>query len=167
MKFKIKRETLTKLSITSLVVLPAVAIIAYLKVGARSERPFTALPADSTALVAVAPSAVPVAVPDTTVPIEEQPIVNAGSLPTPTKADTTDIQRDLRSAAEAGSEDGYWDGYYDGTDGREDLKRYDDHSTFTTARARQVYAENYRDGYDAGYNVGINQQEASPASAHE
>ena len=54
-----------------------------------------------------------------------------------------------------------------GTDGGEDLKRYNDHSNFTTARARQVYAENYRDGYDAGYNVGINQQEASPASAHE
>ena len=64
----------------------AVAIIAYLKVGARSERSFSALPVDSTALVAVAPSAVPVAVPDTTVPIEEQPIVNAGSLPTPTNS---------------------------------------------------------------------------------
>ena len=165
MKFQIKRETLNKLSITSLVVLPAVAVIVYLKVGANSERTFVAQANDSTLLAAS--TGKPVAVPDTTVPIEEQPIVNAGSLPTPTKADTTDIQRDLRSAAEAGSEDGYWDGFYDGTDGREDLKRYNDHSNFTTARARQVYAENYRDGYDAGYNVGINQQEASPASAHE
>lgn len=167
MKFQIKRETLTKLSITSLVVLPAVAVIIYLKVGANSERTFAALPTDSAVLAAASSSAVPVAVPDTTVSIEVQPIVNAGNMVPPAKADSTDIQRDLRSAAEAGAEDGYWDGYYDGTDGREDLKRFDDHSTFTTARARQVYAESYRDGYDAGYNVGINQQGPSPVPERE
>lgn len=165
MKFQIKRETLTKLSITSLVVLPAVAVIVYLKVGANSERTFVAQANDSTLLAAS--TGKPVAVPDTTVSIEEQPIVNAGNMAPPAKADTIDIQRDLRSAAEAGAEDGYWDGYYDGTDGREDLKRFDDNSTFTTARARQVYAESYRDGYDEGYNVGINQKGAPAPPAEE
>lgn len=167
MKFQIKRETLNKLSITSLVVLPAVAVIVYLKVGANSERPFAALPNDSASLAATASTDKPVAVPDTTVSIEEQPIVNAGNIAPPAKADTTDIQRDLRSAAEAGAEDGYWDGYYDGTDGREDLKRFDDHSNFSSERARQVYAESYRDGYDTGYNVGINQQGAPAVPKHE
>ena len=165
MKFQIKRETLTKLSITSLVVLPAVAVIVYLKVGANSERTFVAQANDSTLLAAS--SGKPVAVPDTTVSIEEQPIVNAGNMAPPAKADSTDIQRDLRSAAEAGAEDGYWDGYYDGTDGREDLKRFDDHSNFTSHRARQVYAESYRDGYDTGYNVGLNQHGAPAVPTEE
>ncbi len=92
----------------------------------------------------------PVAVPDTS-------LAKDAAIPTPADtfaaAPTDSIGRDRRPADEAGAEDGYWAGYYDGVDGVERAEN-DLVSTFPSARERQAYADNYKEGYARGYEEG-------------
>ena len=88
----------------------------------------------------------PVAIPDTSSTLDlfveeytEDTLVPAENLGT-----------DTRSAMEAGDEDGYWDGWYDGAETGK-RSRYDEISNFSSATDRQIYAENYREGYEKGF----------------
>lgn len=142
MKDKNKHDNKGRIALLILIILPAIAAVIYLKSSVATDRK----PDVSTDAKA---QQVRVAVPDTTVATEELPIVQSGS--TPGERDSTQVTRDLRSAAEAGAEDGYWDGYYDGAEGSTQRRRYDEGCNFTTQYAREAYATNYREGYETGY----------------
>lgn len=142
MKDKNKHENTGRITLMALVILPAIAIVIYLKSSVTTDKPQEqSAPTENRQNH--------VAVPDTSVEAGELPVVQ-GENDTVT-ADSTQVTRDLRSAAEAGAEDGYWDGYYDGAEGNTQRRRYDEGSNFTTAYAREAYAANYREGYETGY----------------
>lgn len=70
----------------------------------------------------------------------------------------TIVGTDGRSITDAGYEDGYWAGY---EDARLEQKSYDESCKFAaSAKDRNLYAANYREGYKEGWACGMQDRES-------
>lgn len=103
---------------------------------------------------AAAKRAVPVAVPDTTLPSSvKSDSATYGTHAAQLLPDSLLLEKDRRPAYEAGYEDGYLAGLDDGAASAPQAS-YDETSTFPSAAERKRYAEGYREGYAEGLENG-------------